>query len=275
MQRTHQKDVSGVALAKESGYTHLMIPQEFEPKRKCFTSIGFEDPRTVDGELAWPERFPAHVIERDRVDMTAYAWASQMQQRPAPRGGGMVKREWFEFVDYAPKEVIKRTRGWDLAASETVSAAYTAGVRMSRGTDGFIYVEHAWHGRVTAGSAEAKIKQFAVTDPAGTRIGLPQDPGQAGKAQKRYLVAGLVGHIVRATPESGSKETRFEPFAAQAEGGNVRIVRGLWNDEFLDELEIFPFGEFKDFADATSRAFMDLIPPGVEYGFSQPKVVHG
>jgi predicted phage terminase large subunit-like protein len=275
MQRVHDRDSSGVVLSKELGYTHLMLPMKFEEERKCFTKIGFEDPRTEDGELLWPKRMTRTVVERDEKAMTAYATASQMQQRPAPRGGGMVKRKWFEVVDKPPKDVVIRTRGWDLAATEKLHSAYTAGVRMSRGQDGFIYVEHVMRERASPGRVEEMLRECAKTDGFGTRISIPQDPGQAGKAQVRYLIRGLAGYVAHSSPETGNKETRFEPFAAQAEAGNIRLVRGLWNDEYLDELCIFPYGEFKDQADATSRAFTDIIPKTVDYVPSAPKVIHG
>src|SRR5262249_30712929 len=88
MQRLHARDVSGQIIPKELGYEHLMLPMEFEPERRCVTSIGFKDPRQEDGELLWPERMPRHVVDRDKKAMGSYAVAGQFQQRPSPREGG-------------------------------------------------------------------------------------------------------------------------------------------------------------------------------------------
>ena len=88
---------------------------------------------------------------------------------------------------------------------------------------------------------------------------IPQDPGQAGKAQRAYLAGKLAGAIVRFSPETGSKELRAEPFAAQAQAGNVSLVRGNWNDAFLDEVESFPSGRLKDRVDGASRAFAEMV----------------
>ena len=63
MQRLHEQDLSGHILERELGYEHLCLPMEFEPERRCVTSIGFRDPRTEDGELLFPERFPAEVVD--------------------------------------------------------------------------------------------------------------------------------------------------------------------------------------------------------------------
>lgn len=93
MQRVHELDVAG-AIVKSGGYTHLMIPMEFEPGRAAKTSIGWQDPRTQDGELAWPARFAGPEIEIFK--RRAYMWAGQYQQRPEPRGGGIFKRDWWK-----------------------------------------------------------------------------------------------------------------------------------------------------------------------------------
>ena len=93
MQRVHELDVSG-SIIKSGGYVHLCIPFEYEPGRKCKTKIGWEDPRTEDGQSAWPERFPdASMLTFKR---RSYMWAGQYQQRPEPRGGGIFKRAWWK-----------------------------------------------------------------------------------------------------------------------------------------------------------------------------------
>src|SRR5262249_50554839 len=95
----------------------------------------------------------------------------------------------------------------------------------------------------------------AAEDGPDVEIALPQDPGQAGKAQAAALVRALEGFAVRATPESGDKVTRFGPFSAQAEAGNVYVLRAPWNDAWFSALESFPTAAHDDDADATSRAF--------------------
>jgi hypothetical protein len=97
MQRLHERDLTGELLARDLGYEHLMIPMEFEPERRCVTGIGWQDPRTFDGELMDPVRFPRAAVELLKKD-NDYMWAGQYQQRPAPRQGGMFKipEDWTE-----------------------------------------------------------------------------------------------------------------------------------------------------------------------------------
>ena len=96
MQRLHQGDVSGVILDEQLGYDHIMLPMEYDPRRAPTTLLGLEDPRTTDGELLFPERFSAAVVERDKKVMGPYAAAGQFQQEPTPRGGGIIKPDWWE-----------------------------------------------------------------------------------------------------------------------------------------------------------------------------------
>lgn len=93
-QRVHEDDASA-AMLESGSYTHLCVPMEFDPSRICRTSIGWEDPRTEHGELAWPERFPPAVVSELKRTVGPYAWASQYEQAPEPRGGGILKRDWW------------------------------------------------------------------------------------------------------------------------------------------------------------------------------------
>lgn len=101
MQRIHEKDPSGIALARALGYVHLMLPMRFEPERRCSTVIGFKDPRKTEGELLFPERFSEKAVRKLEIVLGEYATAGQLQQRPTLRGGGMFK---LKFLKLWPKD---------------------------------------------------------------------------------------------------------------------------------------------------------------------------
>ena len=142
MQRVHERDLSGHILTRNhKDWTHLCLPGEFEvdhPHR-------FEgDKRTIDGEPLWPKRMGPEQLATLKNALGSYAYAGQVQQRPAPREGGMFKRRWFKIVDEVPKRVRRRVRAWDLASTEAVTRAnpdWTVGVKMARDPDGMVYVE--------------------------------------------------------------------------------------------------------------------------------------
>lgn len=300
MQRVHERDVSGHILASDMNYEHLMIPMEFEEPRRCFSTVPpsympakkelvyfnedskawSRDPikdarceerynvdiREKDGELLDPVRFPMESIDELKAALRSwggtYAEAGQLQQRPAPRGGGMFKKDDFQYIDKIEElgaKVIKRVRGWDLAASDKKKSPYTVGVKMALLNNGAIVIEDVDRFKKTPGAMETAVKKRVEADGHNTHQDMPQDPGQAGKVQKTAFLKLLHGYVVRFSPETGSKEQRAEPLAAQCEGGNVYLIRGPWNDPFVNELTIFPNGEFKDQADAASRAYAALL----------------
>jgi predicted phage terminase large subunit-like protein len=270
MQRLHEDDISGVILKLGMGYTHLMLPLEFEPERRCSTAIGFSDPRSYDGDLLDPVRMPRETVDKLKRDTTAYALAGQYQQRPAPREGGIFKRHWFEMVSAVPAGAA-RCRGWDLAASkakvgQSTGPAYTAGVRLAE-KDGVYYIEHAARERGSPAEVDRLIKSTADADGVAVSISIPQDPGQAAKGQVLAFAKLLAGFNARFSPETGDKETRALPVSAQAEVGNVKIVRtgdpakDAWIEPFLEEITLFPAGTYKDQTDALSRAFSELLRP--------------
>ncbi|MDK4701104.1 MULTISPECIES: phage terminase large subunit [unclassified Rhizobium] len=259
MQRLHEADVSGTILALGLGYEHLMLPMEFEPERRCRTSIGFADPRTEEGELLFPRRFPRAVIERDKIPLGSYAVAGQFQQRPAPRSGGLFQRSDFEIVEALPAGA-KRCRAWDFAASKERPGRkpdWTVGLRMAL-IDGIFYVETIARGRWSPAEVERNLRNTASQDGPTVTIRMPQDPGAAGKADAETKIKLLAGFPVKAISPTGDKVTRAKPASAQAEAGNVKLLRGDWNEAFLDEICAFPNGQFDDQVDAFADALNEL-----------------
>ena len=119
-QRTGDDDVSGEIIAKNFGYVHLMIPAYYDSRRHCVTVIGWNDPRGMerdedgdfdpygtplgdnaramhDGEIFWPDRFPEAALAEQRLIKGPFAFSAQYDQQPEPRGGGIIKRAWWQM----------------------------------------------------------------------------------------------------------------------------------------------------------------------------------
>lgn len=136
-------------------------------------------------------------------------------------------------------------------------------MRLVRSAEGVFQVQDVV--RVRGGPEEVvqAIRATAERDGTGVAIGLPQDPGQAGRSQVAFLTARLAGWRVVSSPESGAKATRAMPVASQVNAGTVSVLGGVWNEEFLAELEDFPGGACDDQVDALARAFgMVVAAPG-------------
>lgn len=265
MQRLHDKDVTGAIDRYGFDYEKLVLPMEFEPKRRFTTRIGWTDPRQAEGDLLFPGKFPRAEVEKLKK-IGSYAWAGQYQQRPVPREGGLFKREWFAGKVMRPGEVpagVVWWRHWDLAATEldpmATTGARTCGVKMGRAPDGRIIVGHMNAFGKDGKVVKVLIRQQAEIDGTGVSISVPQDPGAGGKVNRQDIINHLEGFVARKMIESGDKVTRAEPFSAACENGDVWLVQGSWNDEYLDELCSFPSGARKDVADASSGAYARLV----------------
>lgn len=211
------------------------------------------------GEALWPGRFGAEWLEAKKANIDLYEFEALYQQMPYLREGGFFKREWFTVVDAAPRNAVCRVRYWDKAATQGAGAR-TSGVLMSKGRDGYYYVEHVVAEQLSSFQRDDMMVRVGVQDYAQHgpfEIWHPQDPGSAGKdsAQATGVKMAEAGLRSRFEPVTGDKETRAGPFSSAAEAGRVRLVRGEWNDGFLDELMAFPKGTFKDRVDAASSAF--------------------
>lgn len=265
MQRVHEHDLAGHVLER-GGYEHLCLPAEYEGSAGT-TSIGWRDPRTVEGELLWPERFGPEELEALKATLGIYATAGQLQQRPAPRGGGMFERAWFEIVGALPVGCAF-VRYWDKAGTAGGDGARTAGVLMARSMQGLFYVADVVAGRLGAVDREALIKQTATTDEARygrVEVWVEQEPGSGGKESAEGTIRNLAGFRAFAERVTGDKVVRAEPLAAQARAKNVKLLKGDWNAAYLDEIANFPVGKLKDQVDASSGAFNKLAPTGQEF----------
>ena len=257
MQRLHVGDLTGHVLANETGWTHLCLPARYEPDHPC---VWARDPRTEPNEIIWPENMPAEKLDERERTMGAYTVAGQHQQRPAPREGGLFRREWLPIVKAAPAGGTIG-RGWDLAGTTKKKSPWTAGVLMKRVKNEY-YICDVIRRRGTPGDVEKMIVTTTGQDVSehgpGTFVDFPQDPGQAGKFQRKHFTGQLAGFTVHASTESGSKATRAEPLSGQAQANNVFLVEGTWNGALIEEFELFPNSDFSDQVDAASRVFARL-----------------
>lgn len=224
---------------------------DLPPRSLTFVPARLEDNRAL---ISADPGYRANLLALPRVERERLLHGNWKIRAAA---GLLFQRSWCQVVDAAPAGLVVK-RGWDLAATpktESNDPDWTSGVKLGRDGDGRFWVLDHRRIRATPAGVERFLANTATEDGAEVEIALPQDPGQAGKAQAQALVRALEGFIVHATPESGDKVTRFGPFSAQAEAGNVLVLRGAWNDAWFASLEGFPTAAHDDDADATSRAF--------------------
>lgn len=270
MTRWHEDDLAGRILAEQAkDWTVLRLPALAETQkdrdandRYLHLPTGQPDPIGREpGEALCPRRFSGTTLAGIRRDVGSIAWGSQYQGVPRPPEGNRFKRHWFSrFVQAAPLKA-RRVRYWDKAATED-GGARSAGVLMSLAEDKTVYVEHATYGQWSAGHRDSVMRQMAELDARrygnSVIVWVEQEPGSGGKESAEASIRLLSGFPVHADKVTGDKDVRMEPFAAQAEAGNVVLVRGAWNGDWIEEICSIPNGRFRDLADATSGGYNKL-----------------
>lgn len=280
MQRLNERDTSGIILKEKLGYEHLMLPMRFEESRRCKTSIGFVDPRKVEGELMFPDRFSEETVTQLEKTMGEYAAAGQLQQRPAPAGGGILKTSHFQLwpsnmdlpvIDYVVQAL-------DPAYTEKTtgdpSAFQAWGVFTHKGRRGAIlldcWAEHLGYPQLRAKLVEEWHSIYGKTD---SRKGKKADALLIEqKASGQSLIQDLRQANLPAVPylPTTDKVSRAHQAAPILELDILWIPESrndpgkpvTWARAFLKELEQFPNGEHDDQVDAFTQTMIYLRDGG-------------
>lgn len=258
MQRLHQSDPTGRALEKKKEkLRHICLPGilgEYEkflnpPEAKQYYKDGLLD----------PIRLSAAVLKELEEDLGQYGYAGQIGQNPTPPGGGMFQTGNIATVERLTREHIidLSVRYWDKAGTQG-GGAYTAGVKMCKLSTGKFLILDVTRGQWGTDKRESVIKSRAEGDGHDVRIGVEQEPGSGGKESVESTILNLAGFSAHKDKPTGDKIFRADPFSVQVNEGNVLILKGDWNRAFIDELNIFPNGTYKDQVDAAAGAFTML-----------------
>ena len=256
MTRWHEDDLAGRILkeAEETGekWEIINLPCEAEEN----DPLGREF-----GEPLWAERYDEEWLKKKKKAVGSRDWQALYQQNPKPsEEEQMFKREWFEIVSDYPRDA-RAVRYWDLAATEAKPGKdpdYTAGGKVAE-KDGIYYIVDIRRTRATPKKVEDLVLQTAEIDGKRIVIHMEQEPGSSGvNTIDHYRRKVLNGYTFYGDKKTSNKIERAAPVSASAEAGNVKIVRGSWNKDFLDEIEIFPRGKHDDTVDVVTGAITML-----------------
>lgn len=254
----------------------LKTPEEqAEPKSVTFIASTLQDNQIL------LEKDPGYLANLKALSIVERERLLYGNWKIKPAAGLYFPRNKVNLIEEIPNDVRQWVRTWDFAATEDRKntdngAAYTAGVLIGKRKNGYVIAD-VINRRMNASEVRQTVLNTAKTDKAkykNVKIRLSQDPGQAGKDQAEQYIKLLNGFSISVVRESGSKETRAEPFSAQwiglqgTEKGNVYVLLSDWTESYLSQLESFPEGKYKDMADASSNGFAELtksntamIPP--------------
>lgn len=264
MQRLSEADICSLAIA-EGGWEHLMLPAEYESARACTTSLGFKDPRTEEGELLWPNRIGRAALDKMKLRLGSFGTAGQLQQRPAPRGGGILKRDHYRKIARKDlPEFFHYAISWDTAATDNEANDPTGvtvwGLSSEPGRQGIFKLGQLeeW---LDAPSLERRIPDYARCWPAGAEH-LIETAGPTGLAL--YQLVRSKHPTLPLTPIDpkklgGGKTERAHLAAVYLEAGLVWLVEDdPDNEKFLSMSDAFPKCKPRDVVDSAIQAILHL-----------------
>lgn len=250
----------GIAFAKQSGLDQYKA-------KKSVKSVTFIASTLQDNKILM-ENDPGYLANLLALTEVEKERLLNGNWKIKPSAGSYFKRTQIgDILTSIPNDIVAICRGWDLAATdedENKEAAFTSGVLIAKRACGRFLVLDVVNKQLKAGEVRKLVMTTTKADNAKyrkyctVRQRLPQDPGQAGKEQAGSYIEMLAGYNVVARPESGSKESRAEPMAAQWQQGFFDVMEGEWNEEYFNQLESFPESKFKDMVDAGSSAFGEI-----------------
>lgn len=256
MTRWHEDDLAGRILkeAEETGESWEIINLPCEAEE--------DDPLEREiGEPLWPQHYGLEWMNKKKKAIGSRDWQALYQQNPRPsEAEQMFKKEWFEIVGDYPRDA-RLVRYWDLAATEAKPGKdpdFTAGGKVAE-KDGIYYIVDIRRTRATPKRVEDLVKQTAELDTKRVPIHMEQEPGSSGvNTIDHYQRMVLAGYTFYGDKKTSNKIERAAPVSSAAEAGNVKLVRGAWNKDFLDEADVFPRGKHDDMVDVASGAIAIL-----------------
>lgn len=270
-QRLHSGDTPGLAL--EAGYMGLILPMEFDPRRRCSTSfprmqpdgtcveITWEDPRTEAGQLLAPTRFPREVVDADRERMGPAGFAAQMQQDPTPAEGLLfcdAGQHRYTVLPDRPRFILT----CDAAFKDKKSSDYVSIQVWAAKQPNFYLVANDTRHLGFGGTMQAILDMLGRFPQV---VGVYVEDKANGPAIIETLSASVPG-VVAWQPGSESKTARAEAMAPLFAAGNVWLPRdedAPWISSYLTEIRRFPLAKHDDQVDATVMALRILHEPMV------------
>lgn len=295
MQRCHESDVTGYLLSNfpKAYWTHLLLPYEYEPDRHCktkvidiFTKKSWEDPRKLKGELLWPNREgPKELEDRKRSLITEYDIAGQLQQKPSPGEGGIIKAKYFQIWKKPIRPKINYViQSWDTALEahddrvNAYSACTTWGLFLDEKQIQNLVLLNMWRGRVEYPELRAMAQRLNNDYRDDGSVNITPDGKHSpslvlveSKASGSPLIqdlrrAGVLAQGFNPT-EYGDKLARVRLSTHIIEAGRLWLPASppdykklvSWADVFLNLCKIFPNSDSRDVVDTMSQVILYLL----------------
>ena len=291
-QRLAEDDLTGHILAKNTGeWTHLCLPMRFEKDRSFVTQVGWEDPRTEEGELLWPERFGESEVKHLETVLGPFSAAGQLQQRPEPAGGGVIKREWWKLweepafppMDYivASLDTAYTTKTmndasaltvWGVFSGETIAVSTRVfdeegrPMYLDRGYNEVapkVMMMHAWQARLELHELVEKVVKTAKSLKIDKLLIENKAAGISVAQEMRRLYGNENFAVQLFDPKSQDKLSRLYSVQHLFAEGMIFAPDRQWAEMVITQVGQFPKGKHDDLVDTVSMALRHLRELGL------------
>jgi predicted phage terminase large subunit-like protein len=264
MQRLHYQDLTGHLLEK-GGWTHLCLPAEAETKTKLTFPMTKKIFTREPGSLLLPDREGPAELAQAKLDLGSYGYSGQYQQRPAPREGGIIKREWLKFYKIMPDQRYDQAvQGWDLSfKGETTSDFVAAQAWAKIGSRAYLFPDRV-KAKMNFPETLQAFRQFSAI-PSHKNIVTKLVEEKANGAALIAMLKKEVTGIIPVNPDK-AKEVRLHAVAPLFEAGNVWLPDpsiAPWVHDYIEELTNFPNYPNDDQVDVTTMCLSRLLIAGV------------
>lgn len=292
-QRLSEEDISGHILEKNEGeWCHLMIPMRYEPDRSFHTQIGWKDPRTVAGQLMWPERFGEKEVLSLEKSLGPMIANGQLQQRPEPAGGGIIKREYWQLWErdvFPPMDFVlgsldtaytTKTSNdfsaltiWGIFSGDTVAQA-TMSIDRESGRPTYIdrtysqgapkvMLMHCWRDRLELHNLVEKVAKTCTAMKVDLLIVENKAAGHSVAQEIQRLYNNEKFGVQLFDPKSQDKLSRLYSVQHLFAEGIIYAPERKWSEMVISEVSQFPFAKHDDITDTVSQALRHLRDVGL------------
>jgi predicted phage terminase large subunit-like protein len=281
-QRLARNDLTGYIMDNEpEGWTHLVLPGRYDPLRRRATAIGWEDPRLIEDELLWPEKFSERALARLELTMGPWAFAGQIQQAPKPKGGGIIKDEWWQLweapkfppfdylcamVDTAfTKDEINDPSAmivWGVFSDDPAAEIYQGKRYHIQGAPKVMMV-YAWCERLEFHDLVTKVAATAKRFHANMVMIENKASGISVAQELRRLYANEYFSVYHFDPKSQDKTARLHSVVPLFAAGLVYAPDTAWAEMVMDEVSAFPRAPHDDLVDCVSTGIRYLRDNGL------------
>ena len=291
-QRLAENDLTGHILEKNAGeWTHLCLPARYEPDRSFVTTIGWKDPREEPGELLWPARFTDDTLKVLEKKLGPFSAAGQLQQRPEPAGGGIIKRDWWQLWEesvFPPMDFIIASldTAYTLQTMNDYSALTVWGIFTSQtkaassrvlGKDGRpmydsrssaegtpkLMLMHAWMQRLELHQLVEKVA-FTCKQLRVDKLLIENKAAGISVSQEIRRLYGNESFAVQLSdPKSTDKTARLYSVQHLFAEGMVFAPNVVWAEQVITQVGQFPKGKHDDLVDTVSMALRHLRELGL------------